>query len=56
MFHRICTECGAYLDPCERCDCTEKAAPKLEPSEAAQMKIITTRITNQIYFVNEKEI
>jgi len=33
----------------------EKAAPKLEPSEAAQMKIITTKITNQIDFVNAKE-
>lgn len=26
---RICPECGAYLDPCEACDCQEKkkAAP-----------------------------
>ena len=27
MYFRICTCCGAYLDPGEICDCAEKAAP-----------------------------
>ena len=22
----ICQDCGAYLDPCEKCDCHEKSA------------------------------
>lgn len=28
MQYRQCLDCGAYLDPCERCDChsKEKAA------------------------------
>lgn len=26
MYYRICSNCGAYLDPCEICDCREKAA------------------------------
>lgn len=58
MYCRICPCCGAYLDPGERCDCTEKeeAAPKLEPLEAAQMKIITTRITDLGGFVNVESI
>lgn len=21
MYYRICPDCGAYLDPCEKCDC-----------------------------------
>ena len=26
MYYYICPECGAYLDPGERCDCKEEAA------------------------------
>lgn len=40
---RQCPACGAYLDPCEICDCTKKeAAPELEPPEAAQERTTTT--------------
>ena len=32
MVYRVCPDCGASLDPAERCDCQneEKAAPVLE--------------------------
>lgn len=43
---RICPECGAHLDPCEICDCRKNAAPDEQDPEAAQMKIITTIITD----------
>lgn len=33
MYFRICPNCGNYLDPCERCDCTEKAAPGVATTE-----------------------
>lgn len=43
---KTCDGCGANLDPGEICDCKEKAAPKLEPSEAAQGNIPIPNITN----------
>ena len=44
---RTCECCGANLDPYEICfDCKEKAAPKLEPSEAAQGNISIPNISN----------
>ena len=27
MYGHKCPVCGSYLDPCEQCDCEEKAAP-----------------------------
>ena len=26
MYCRICSQCGAYLDPCENCTCAQKLA------------------------------
>lgn len=23
-YDNVCPECGAYLDPCEKCDCEER--------------------------------
>ena len=33
MYDNRCPDCGAYLDPCERCDCAEKAAPGVATTE-----------------------
>lgn len=33
MYYRVCPACGAYLDPSERCDCEEKAAPGVATTE-----------------------
>lgn len=40
MTYHICPDCGAYLDPGERCDCCgiEKAAPAEATPEAAKKK------------------
>lgn len=34
--YRICEECGAALDPGERCDCQSEAAPRLIQPGSAQ--------------------
>lgn len=45
-WYKPCPCCGANLDPHEICfDCKEKAAPKLEPSEAAQGNLPIPNIT-----------
>lgn len=38
MYYRTCPDCGAHLDPGERCDCqdTKSAAPEVAASEAAE--------------------
>lgn len=51
--HRRCPDCGAYLDPGEICDCREKAAPELEPLEAAQVNDFTRSITEKNEYVNK---
>lgn len=28
MSYRICPKCGAYLDPCESCDCQDVGKPQ----------------------------
>lgn len=28
MFYKLCNECGAALDPGERCDCMNRGIPK----------------------------
>lgn len=46
-WYKPCPCCGANLDPHEICfDCKEKAAPKLEPSEAAQGNLPIPNISN----------
>lgn len=50
---RRCPDCGAYLDPGEICDCIEKAAPELEPLEAAQVNDFTESITEKNLHVKE---
>ncbi len=40
MYGHICEHCGAYLDPCEQCDCgtQEKAAPGVATTEDGKAK------------------
>ena len=35
--YRICEECGAALDPGERCDCFSAAPPRLIQPESTQI-------------------
>jgi len=44
MIYRVCSYCGAALDPCERCDCqNEKTAPVLEHRDGqAKQKVSET--------------
>ena len=52
-YYKTCPDCGAALDPGEICDCREKAAPELEPLEAAQVNDFTDIIA--IQKINVKE-
>ena len=47
MQYRRCPDCGAYLDPCERCDChgTEKAASGGNDTESGKGNISTNNIS-----------
>lgn len=38
-YYRTCPTCGAALDPGERCDCTEKAAPVLQHQDGKAEQI-----------------
>jgi hypothetical protein len=51
--YRKCPYCGATLDPGEKCDCNENAAPDVEDPEAAQMKTINDNLTDPNNFVNK---
>jgi hypothetical protein len=51
--YRKCPYCGAALDPGEKCDCNEKAAPDVEDPEAAQVKTTKNNITENKTIVKE---
>lgn len=47
MYGRICSECGAHLDPEEKCDCKEKGLPHANensPEEHAENNVSTGNI------------
>lgn len=51
MCYRICPDCGAYLDPGEKCDCqsenqNEEPPSELEPLKAAHKKNLTYQSYN----------
>ena len=54
MYYRICNNCGAYLDPGERCDCldNERTAPVLEHRGAA----VNGLQTNDGYTVTRQSV
>lgn len=55
-YARQCPFCGAYLDPCEICDCQteekETAAPRDATSESGTEKISTTTLHHKEEKVN----
>ena len=51
-YYRICPDCGAALDPGEKCDCREKAEQKMKETELVLEK---EKGTGQMVFCWEKE-
>lgn len=41
---RICTNCGAHLDPEERCDCRESLESALESAETREAAQILSKL------------
>lgn len=45
-YYRTCPACGANLDPCEPCDCKEKAASEAGTSESGKGQKSTNTISH----------
>ena len=45
-YYRICPNCGAHLDPCERCDCKEKAASEAGTFESSKGQKSTNTVSH----------
>lgn len=52
MYYSICSECGAYLDPGEKCDCYEE---KRKQEEKSRSLLVEEKESNQIAFNFHKE-
>lgn len=49
-YYRICPECGAYLDPGEKCTCHEELEKKKSEAEKS-MSAIKEEINGQLCFI-----
>lgn len=47
MYYRTCPECGAHLDPGEKCDCLKEAKKKVEYLSNKTQIINNQQITNK---------
>ena len=54
-YYRTCPTCGAALDPGERCDCTEKAAPVLQHRDG-KAEQIEQPVSASIMNKNKEEV
>lgn len=52
MYYLICSECGAHLDPGEKCDCYEE---KKKQEEKLRSLLVEEKGSNQITFNFYKE-
>lgn len=57
-FYRVCSCCGAALDPGERCDCQDKkeTAPVLQHQSGSKVKVIDQTTFTSILPKNKEEI
>lgn len=47
-YYRTCPYCGSHLDPCERCDCKENAAPGATNTKDGKVEQSTTAVSTSI--------
>lgn len=47
-YYRTCPYCGSHLDPCERCDCKENAAPGTTNTKDGKVEQIATAVSTSI--------
>ena len=47
-YYKICSRCGANLDPGEVCDCKEEAAPGATTTRAGNAEQIDTAVSASI--------
>lgn len=48
MYFKICKYCGAYLDPCEKCDCNKDI--KAIGDEVKEAGVLNTKKTSTINY------
>lgn len=54
-YYRTCPYCGSHLDPCERCDCKESAAPGATNTWCGKVEQSTTAVSASIVNENEED-
>ena len=54
-YYRTCPYCGSHLDPCERCDCKENAAPGATNTKDGKVEQIATAVSTSIVNENEED-
>ena len=54
-YYRTCPYCGSHLDPCERCDCKERAAPGATNPWCGKVEQSTTAVSASIVTENKED-
>ena len=54
-YYRTSPYCGSHLDPCERCDCKEYAAPGATNTKDGKVEQSRTAVSASIVNENEED-